>query len=174
MHQLFKLRTGDLDVDRPPAADALLKQARLLGHGDCARQVAGDPADQWHQLGRRQRVDRPQPDEDTAITSHKEEVAENWCIKGGGLGRVRIDVPVRNQPLLHPLAQPDQFIEVVTRRRQQDAEDQVTVALGQILNLWQHGPGGENCRSDNCHGRYQLPERLGQQELVEPKQRFRK
>ena len=148
-HQLCQIRPGDLHVDGPPGSDPLLKQARLLGNREGARQVGSNRSDQRDQLGGGQRIESSQPEKHAFPSGNKEEVAEHGVVEGGGLWRAWLHIPVGQQPLLHDIAHPQQLVKVVARRRQQDAKHEVAVAFREVLNLWQEGEGGPHRQADN-------------------------
>ena len=106
LDELRQIGAGDLDVDGAAGAEAVFKQARLLGHGEGAGQVGRDPAHEWHELRGLERVERTQTDKHALAASHEEAVSHHRGVEGLRLGRAGIDVPVGDQSLLDEVAHP--------------------------------------------------------------------
>ena len=167
LDELREIRAGDLDIDGAAGADAVFKQARLLGHRERTGQVGRDPADERHELRGLEWVERTQADEHALAAGHKEAVGDHRGIEGLRFGRAWIDVPVGDQPFLDAVAHSQEFIDVVARRRQQDAEHEIAVTFGEVFDLRHQQPGGHcRCGDDRRRGD-RRPGRAGEQKPVD-------
>ena len=149
--EAVEIGPGDIYVDGAPAAGGALEEARLLHDGESPRHPVEDrPLDDRDQLARPRRVGRARSHEGRAAEGDEEHVGDRRSRQRFRLGTVRVRgrLPVGPQDVLDSLPDLDQLVEVVSGGRQDDAEDQVAVAGGQVFGLGQQGPGDAQRESD--------------------------
>jgi hypothetical protein len=147
-HQRLQLRTAQIDIDPAPAAHPLLEDADL--HGDA--EASGDAHERL--LQERNRLAHPavvvtaQPHEDLIADPDVEEVAEPAALHRERLGRPGLDLPARPEVGLDGLRDHLQLIQVVPRRWNEDADDEIAVPRGEVLGLGHQREGS----ADGDHG----------------------
>ena len=171
--EMLEVGAGDFHVDRTAGAEAAFKQARLFGHSKGAGEVGGDLADERDEAGSSERIECSEAKENTFSASDEEEITQDRVVEFLGFGTVRIHVPVGQQSFFYDIPHPQQFVEVVARRGQENPKHQVAIAFRQVFHLRQQDPGGPDGSGHNHAGRSHLADRAAQQkpqaagELVE-------
>ncbi len=155
LQNLVELRTAHVQLDLAPAADAAPEDGRLGDEAECAGLAERRFAQHGLELTRALGLDRHGTQKSAGPGRDKEEALDLGRFPRGGL-RSRHRCPVGLDLRFDRLGDFRRGIEVVAGRRDDDAEQQVAVALGQILELRQHEPGARRGRHgherDDCEG----------------------
>ena len=153
-HAEHNLEVGprNIEVDGSPAADMAPEQGRLGNEAEGSRLAEGRLGECGNQFAGSPRIIGDGADKGSAAARHEEEVLD--------LRRPALDVgaalrhPQGAHRVLHALGDVRRRLQVVARWRQQDAENQVAVALGQVFELGQEQVGGGRAQAanDGDHG----------------------
>ena len=145
---VFELITGNVDLDGSPAADATSEQGRLRHEPECARFGKNRARQDRYDLGDPASVHRGGPDKTVPRSCHEKEGLERWHPFFGFGGRG--SGPHGFGDRLDPLGDGFRCLEIVARRWDDQPENEIAVAFGQIFQLGQEGPGCHSgTRSDN-------------------------
>ena len=151
LHQLRQLGPGYLDIDRPPRLQRLFKQAALERKPQRPGHLVLHAVDQRNQPRRLHRVDRTHADKHLPVTGDVEEVGDRGEGERLLFGRAGVDIDKRPQRVFHDLPHRVELIEVVARRRQQNADDQIPVSVRQVLGLGEKQPRAGDRRPQKQH-----------------------
>ena len=168
-----EVRTGDLDVDLASALQPFLEQAGLLGHGNGAGQPGDGMLHERHQLAGAVGVVCAEAHKHHASGGHKEEVANDGKIELLCLRTFRLDVPIGPQLFFDRSAEPHQFVEIVSRRRQHEADHQVAISGRQIFDLRPKQPRQSDGNSQHRQDDGQAPPSALQRPTVNPDHKVR-
>ena len=141
LNQLREFGAGDRNLDGAAPRDGLFKQARLLGDDEGAGKFRGDLLNERHQLGDAVGVLGADAHEDRAGAGDEEEVFDHGEREVGGFRAAGVDVEERNELGFDHLAHVFELVQVVARGRNENADDEVAVARGEVFDLGGQPPG---------------------------------
>ena len=151
---LLQVGARDVEIDGAAAADAASEQRRLVDEAVGAGLAEERLLDERDQFGRPLRLARHGADEGLRVARDEEEVLDlrRFAVFRFGTG---LRGPLGPHGILDLAGDGVGRGQVVSRRRQGAADDEVAVALGQVLQLGQEQVGGQPCNpADHRHHRH--------------------
>ena len=148
----LKVRAGDVDVDLAPAADPAAEERGLAHEAEGAGLEEHRPANGVDQLAGAVGLDRDRAHEGLVAEGHEEEALNLRRLAGCRVGP-GLRLPERLHGVLDRARDAHGGLEIVAGRRQQDAEHEVAVAGGQVVEPGQQQPRDEERAAAN-HDRH--------------------